>query len=85
MASAESSARPLAREPQSEQEVIDIFQKMKQEVSNIWNKINELEMELQEHGLVLQTLEPLDKDRKCVCQEPDFVMLIRAGFISRFI
>lgn len=55
----------VSREPQSEQEVIDIYQRMRTEVNNIWQKINELEMELQEHGLVLQTLDPLEKDRKC--------------------
>lgn len=61
---AEGSSK-ATREPQTEQEVIDIFQRMRTEVNNIWQKINELEMELQEHGLVLQQLEPLDKGRKC--------------------
>lgn len=61
---AEGSSRSV-REPQNEQEVIEIYQRMQTEVNNIWQKINEMEMELQEHGLVLQTLEPLEKDRKC--------------------
>lgn len=34
-------------------------------VNNVYGKINELEADLNEHDLVIKTLEPLDKQRKC--------------------
>ena len=39
---------------------------LEMQVNNLWTKINEFEMELQEHALVLQTIEPLEASRTCV-------------------
>lgn len=54
-------------EPQlkTEQEIISRFQELRTRLNNIQGKINELEAELTEHDLVIKTLEPLDKNRKC--------------------
>ena len=52
-------------EPSSSEEVVAVFNRMRGEVNSIFSKIGELELELQEHNLVLKTIEPLDKDRKC--------------------
>mmetsp|Transcript_3092 Transcript_3092/g.10441 ORF Transcript_3092/g.10441 Transcript_3092/m.10441 type:complete len:132 (+) Transcript_3092:158-553(+) len=49
----------------NEQEVIAKFNQMRQDVMNISTKINELDMEKQEHQLVVDAIQPLDKDRKC--------------------
>ena len=38
---------------------------MKQELTSIAQKIGELEMERDEHNLVIETLTPLPKDRTC--------------------
>jgi prefoldin subunit 2 len=38
---------------------------MKQELTNIAQKIGELEQEAQEHGMVIDTIKPLDENRTC--------------------
>lgn len=35
------------------------------QVNQLWRKINELDIEKQEHGLVLSALQPMDDSRKC--------------------
>mmetsp|Transcript_37641 Transcript_37641/g.45400 ORF Transcript_37641/g.45400 Transcript_37641/m.45400 type:complete len:137 (-) Transcript_37641:421-831(-) len=49
----------------NDQAVLQHFQGMRQELSQIWAKIGELDMERSEHSLVIKAIEPLDKDRKC--------------------
>jgi prefoldin subunit 2 len=41
------------------------FNQMKQELTSIAQKIGELEQENQEHGMVIDTIKPMDKDRTC--------------------
>lgn len=48
-----------------EEAVVRKFEAMRSGVESIWRKINELEMEKHEHGLVLEALDPLDRGRKC--------------------
>jgi prefoldin subunit 2 len=38
---------------------------MKQELTSIAQKIGELEQESQEHGMVIDTIKPLDENRTC--------------------
>lgn len=38
---------------------------MRQELQQLWSKIGELEMERQEHVLVLNAISPLEPSRKC--------------------
>jgi prefoldin subunit 2 len=66
--SGEGSSSSERREPQTQNEVLQMFQSMRQEVGQMSDKINELDNELTEHELVLSALEPMDKDRKCFRQ-----------------
>ncbi|KAG0222690.1 hypothetical protein BGW42_006398 [Actinomortierella wolfii] len=54
-----SSKRP------SDQELTATYNQMKNELQSLAQKIGELETEADEHTLVLDTLTPLDGDRKC--------------------
>mmetsp|Transcript_48184 Transcript_48184/g.92109 ORF Transcript_48184/g.92109 Transcript_48184/m.92109 type:complete len:137 (-) Transcript_48184:451-861(-) len=49
----------------SEQQIVQHFQNMRQELQQLWSKIGELEMERQEHVLVLNAISPLEPSRKC--------------------
>lgn len=53
------------REPKSEQEILQSFQTQRNELRSLAAKIEELSADANEHGLVLKTLEPMEKDRKC--------------------
>ncbi|RKP05717.1 Prefoldin [Thamnocephalis sphaerospora] len=47
------------------EELTRVYNTMKQELQQLAQKISELEMEKEEHTVVIETIEPLDKDRKC--------------------
>jgi len=49
----------------SEQDVINRFNQLRQEVQSIWGKMNELRAEREEHDLVTDALKPLDPQRRC--------------------
>jgi prefoldin subunit 2 len=51
--------------PLNENQVIHIYQQMKTELQQISTKLGELEMELNEHNLVISTIEKLEPTRKC--------------------
>lgn len=42
-----------------------MFQEKRERLNSTWTKITELAGEATEHELVMQTLEPMDKGRKC--------------------
>ena len=48
-----------------EQEIIQKFNFLKQELQQIAQKIGELEQEKEEHQMVTDTLNPVPSDRKC--------------------
>ncbi|EEH56383.1 uncharacterized protein MICPUCDRAFT_33990 [Micromonas pusilla CCMP1545] len=50
---------------QSEKEILEVFQALRQEVTQIFTKINELENEKAEHTLVIDAIKDLDPKRKC--------------------
>ena len=54
-----------AEEMQKAQALVNQLQVMKDDAQQIAQKINELDQERHEHGLVAETLEKLDSDRKC--------------------
>lgn len=65
---AEEKPAPAAEkeaEPASEKEVINTFQTLRQEASQLFTKINELENEKAEHALVIDAIKDLDPKRKC--------------------
>eukprot|EP01112_Ceratiomyxa_fruticulosa_P023944 TRINITY_DN941_c0_g2_i3.p1 TRINITY_DN941_c0_g2~~TRINITY_DN941_c0_g2_i3.p1 ORF type:complete len:129 (-),score=24.16 TRINITY_DN941_c0_g2_i3:241-627(-) len=48
-----------------EEQILAKFKQMKQEHSQLVSKISELEMEANEHTLVINTIEKLEPGRKC--------------------
>lgn len=66
--SAASAAAPAQfdlPECKSEQEVIEHYNRIRQEQSNFMTRIAQTEAERHEHNLVVETLEPLEPTRKC--------------------
>ncbi|KAJ3352307.1 hypothetical protein AMAG_06711 [Allomyces macrogynus ATCC 38327] len=59
MSSSSASKRP------SDQELVAQFQAMKQDLQSLASKLGELEMDKEEHTLVIDSIKPLPKDRKC--------------------
>ncbi len=53
------------REPKTEQEILQSFQSQRNELRSLAAKIEELASDSAEHGLVLKTLKPMQKERKC--------------------
>ncbi|GAB4843370.1 Prefoldin subunit 2 [Ancistrocladus abbreviatus] len=52
-------------EPMNEQVVANKYAAMRTELNQIYSKITELEMEVSEHSLVIDAIQPLDPSRKC--------------------
>ncbi|KAG4106118.1 Prefoldin beta-like protein [Neocallimastix lanati (nom. inval.)] len=55
----------MSEQKLTDQEIVAKFQSLKQELQSISTKVGELETEKDEHELVIQTLKPLNSDRKC--------------------
>ncbi|KAF5795905.1 putative prefoldin beta [Helianthus annuus] len=53
------------REPINEQEVAAKYGSIRTEMNQIYSKITELEMEVSEHSLVINAIQPLDPTRRC--------------------
>lgn len=51
-------------EPRNEQEIVAKFQRLRQEVSGLMNKIGELESDASERDTVIKTLDTMDPSRK---------------------
>ena len=62
--SAVSAAAPEQKE-MSEQAVVEAFNRLRQDQSTLMSRIAELESERHEHALVLETLGPMEANRKC--------------------
>ncbi|KAG5600817.1 hypothetical protein H5410_032187, partial [Solanum commersonii] len=54
-----------AEEPINEQAVANVYSSMRSEITQIYSKITELEMEVSEHSLVINAIQPLDPARRC--------------------
>ncbi|KAI5649163.1 hypothetical protein M9H77_35168 [Catharanthus roseus] len=52
-------------EPVNEQAVANIYGSLRAEINQIYSKITELEMEVSEHSLVINAIQPLDPSRRC--------------------
>ncbi|KAI3507924.1 hypothetical protein L1887_22921 [Cichorium endivia] len=52
-------------EPINEQEVAAKYGNIRTEMNQIYSKITELEMEVSEHSLVINAIQPLDPTRRC--------------------
>lgn len=53
------------REPPNEQTILNMYEGMRSELSQIYSNITELEMQVSEHSLVINAIQPLDQSRKC--------------------
>ncbi|KAJ0264729.1 prefoldin subunit 2 [Hirschfeldia incana] len=53
------------REPPNEQAVLNMYESMRSELSQIYSNITDLEMQVSEHSLVINAIQPLDQSRKC--------------------
>ncbi|KAB1214291.1 putative prefoldin subunit 2 [Morella rubra] len=53
------------REPINEQAVANKYGIMRSELNQIYSKITELEMEVSEHSLVINAIQPLEPSRRC--------------------
>ncbi|KAG0358741.1 Prefoldin [Gamsiella multidivaricata] len=61
-----SSAGASSKQPRpSDQELTQTYNTMKSELNQLAQKIGELETESDEHTLVVDTISPLDPERKC--------------------
>ncbi|KAL3828785.1 hypothetical protein ACJIZ3_017587 [Penstemon smallii] len=54
-----------SKEPINEQAVANMYGAMRADINQIYSKITELEMEVSEHSLVMNAIEPLDPSRRC--------------------
>lgn len=53
------------KEPVNEQAVANKYGAMRSELNQFYSKITELEMEVSEHSLVINAIQPLDPSRRC--------------------
>ena len=60
----------------SEQAILSRFQELRNEISSMGAKTNEMAAESQEHELVLKALEPLDGARRCYRMVRALILLI---------
>ncbi|XP_021773911.1 probable prefoldin subunit 2 [Chenopodium quinoa] len=60
-----SKSEAERREPANEQAIANLYASMRSELNQIYSKITELEMEVSEHSLVMNAIQPLDPSRKC--------------------
>ena len=58
-------ASKVEAEPVNEQVVANMYASMRSELNQIYSKITELEMEVSEHTLVINAIQPLDPSRRC--------------------
>ena len=72
--SAEASATPEIEDDLSPDEAQARLQALQQVCQELTRKINELDMDRTEHGLVIDALKPLDGDRKCFRMVGDVVV-----------
>ncbi|EOY18378.1 hypothetical protein QUC31_006535 [Theobroma cacao] len=59
------ASKSESKEPVNEQIVANTYGAMRSELNQIYSKITELEMEVSEHSLVINAIQPLDQSRRC--------------------
>ncbi|XVE75256.1 hypothetical protein DITRI_Ditri12bG0080800 [Diplodiscus trichospermus] len=59
------ASKSQSKEPVNEQVVANMYGAMRSELNQIYSKITELEMEVSEHSLVINAIQPLDPSRRC--------------------
>ncbi|KAK8514858.1 hypothetical protein V6N13_121809 [Hibiscus sabdariffa] len=59
------ASKSESKEPENEQVIANMYAAMRSELNQIYSKITELEMEVSEHSLVINAIQPLDSSRRC--------------------
>ncbi|GMI87066.1 prefoldin 2 [Hibiscus trionum] len=59
------ASKSESKEPVNEQVIANMYGAMRSELNQIYSKITELEMEVSEHSLVINAIQPLDSSRRC--------------------
>ncbi|KAL4289733.1 hypothetical protein GQ457_14G023070 [Hibiscus cannabinus] len=59
------ASKSESKEPVNEQVIANMYAAMRSELNQIYSKITELEMEVSEHSLVINAIQPLDSSRRC--------------------
>ena len=77
MASAAAPSTSSSTDYKTEREVVDAYTRFRQELSQLADRVQDLEAQLAEHALVAKTMRPMDKGRKAyrlvrVFDEGDF-------------
>lgn len=65
MASESKKVDKKAGKPASPEEILAHFQQLRQEQRNVAQKLSEIELDLNEHKMVIETLKHVNEDRKC--------------------
>lgn len=60
-----NQAGPDPKDAVNEQAIANMYAAMRSELNQIYSKITELEMEVSEHSLVINAIQPLDLSRRC--------------------
>ncbi|KAH3700200.1 prefoldin subunit 2-like [Dreissena polymorpha] len=55
----------MASKKQSQEQVIAGFQELRQQQRQIVGKVSDIEMDMKEHELVIETLKEVDENRRC--------------------
>ncbi|CAH8546165.1 unnamed protein product [Schistosoma rodhaini] len=61
-----SSASSSKAKPQTEEEVVEGFNRLRYEQRSIGSKINDLELDQREHNMVIKVLQSVEPTRKCM-------------------
>ena len=64
----------------SQEVIVQKFQALRAEQRSIVTKINELQQEMNEHKIVIETLDGVDKDRKCFRSVETLILSDSIGF-----
>ena len=59
-----TSTTPPVVDYKSERDVVDAYTRLRQELSGLADRVQDLEAQLSEHALVAKTMRPMDKGRK---------------------
>ncbi|XP_032673290.1 prefoldin subunit 2 [Odontomachus brunneus] len=65
MASEKKSTKASSKDTKSNEQILSEFQTLRNEQRMMANKLSEMEMELNEHKIVIDTLKNVDPKRKC--------------------
>ncbi|KAK6173079.1 hypothetical protein SNE40_016608 [Patella caerulea] len=60
-----SNTSKSAQKPKSQEQIVSAFNELRQQQRSLVSKMSEIEMDIKEHELVIDTLKEVDEGRKC--------------------